>query len=312
MFLIAGLWACLASAPEGPAAEPLEAPMPARAHPSGLDVVLLGTGTPVPDGARHGPATAVVFQGMPMVFDAGPGVVRRTQQAAELHGLAALEPGKIRLVFLTHLHSDHTTGLPDLILGAWVLGRSTPLTVVGPPGTQQLVDGILAAWQPDIRLRQTVEDLPPRGIQVVVQEVDTDGVVFERGGLSVRAFHVPHGAWEHAFGYRIDGGGRSVVISGDTDRSDAVAKACSGCDLLVHEVYSKRGFDRVGPSDFQTYHGSFHTSGVEVGQIAAQGQAKAVVLYHQLYFGDSDADLVREVRQSFDGPVVSGNDLDRF
>lgn len=316
MHLILWLAACLSGQPSS-SADPAPAPVAeaARAqglHPSGLDVILLGTGTPVPDPNRQGPAIAMVYQGMSMVFDAGPGVVRQAAAAAVTHRQPALEPGKVRYVFLTHLHSDHTTGLPDLMLGGWVLGRATPLRVFGPPGTKALVDGILAGWVEDIDVRQGVEELPPRGIKVEVTEIEADGEVLDTHGVKVAAFTVPHGTWPHAFGYRVDAGGRSVVLSGDTDRSEAVSQACSGCDLLLHEVYSEAGFEGTTSKSFQRYHSTFHTSGPEVGEIATLAQAKEVVLYHQLFFGHDEASIVREVQSTYGGPVTSGNDLDRF
>ena len=276
--------------------------------------MLLGTGTPIADWDRHGPSTAVAFRGRGLVVDAGPGVVRRLAEAAQRHAQPALDPGNVRTVLLTHLHSDHTTGLPDLLLGGWVLGRSLPVEVIGPPGTRALVDGILSAWSYDRSIRQAPggEELPRRGIDVVVREIEEDGVVLDTGGLVVRAFHVPHGIFEHAFGYRLEVDGRSVVISGDTDKSDAVAKACGGCDLLIHEAYSARGYAAVDSPSFHHYHGTFHTSAVEVGEVATAAGAKEVVLYHQLFFGDSAANMVEEVRTTFAGPVRSGVDLQRL
>jgi ribonuclease Z len=175
-----------------------------------------------------------------------------------------------------------------------------------------MVDHLLAAWSADIEIRQGVEGLPERGVAVKVTEVDADGVVYDDEGLTVRAFGVPHGTWPHALGYRIDAGGRSVVISGDTAYSEAVAEACSGCDVLVHEVYSKEAFDAAGSKSFHAYHGTFHTSGPDVGRVATLAEAKQVVLYHQLFFGDSEQGLVEEVQSTYDGPVLSGRDLQRL
>jgi len=286
-----------------------EAPPPAPGPH--VDVVLLGTGTPIPDPERQGPATAVVVDGLPLLFDAGPGVVRQAQAAADRHRLRALSPESYRHVFLTHLHSDHTTGLPDLLLGAWVLGRRSPVRVVGPPGTQAMVDGILSSWQADMAIRKGVEDLPASGIQVEVLETE-GGVVFEEGELQVRALKVPHGTWDVALGFVVQAGPRRVVISGDTAPSAPLMAACDGCDLLVHEVYSKRGFDRVPVASFQTYHGTFHTSGLELGVLATQARAQKVVLTHQLFFGSPEEQVVDEVKAGFAGPVVSGHDLQRF
>lgn len=306
--------ACTGGAPVGPSSP---APVPVSAPASGemprrrLDVVLLGTGTPLADPQRSGAATAVVVGGLPLLFDAGPGVIRQAQAAADRHSVPALAPDRLRHVFLTHLHSDHTTGLPDLILGAWVLGREQALHVWGPPGTQAMVDQILAGWSADIAVRQGVEGLDPRGLDVVVTEI-RGGMAFTEEGLAVSAFTVPHGNWDVALGYRIEADGRVVVISGDTSPSEGVVTACDGCDLLVHEAYVKQAYDRISDASFHTYHRTFHTSAVQVGGIATRARAKQVVLTHQLFFGGSETMLVDEVKQGFDGPVTSGVDLQRF
>jgi ribonuclease BN (tRNA processing enzyme) len=299
----------VSSAPP-PAVVSAREPVVAQTGPV-VDVVLLGTGTPIPDAARSGPATAVLAGGLPLLFDAGPGVVRRAQEAASLHSLPALEPGNLNHVFLTHLHSDHTTGLPDLLLGGWVLGRSRPVHVWGPPGTNAMVDGILESWRADIAIRQGVEDLPARGMVVQVVEL-SGGLAFDEEGTRVSAFPVQHGTWEVALGYRVQVGDRVVVISGDTAPSDAVVEACAGCALLVHEVYSTAGYDRVPDAGFHEYHGTFHTSGLQLGALAERAKPKQLVLTHQLFFGAPEASLLREVQMGFSGRVRSGADLDRI
>ncbi|MCB9684801.1 MAG: MBL fold metallo-hydrolase [Alphaproteobacteria bacterium] len=151
------------SEPETPDAPEEVAPTVDRAVPtSGTRVVLLGTGTPVPDPERSGPATAVVDAERAWLVDAGPGVVRRAAQAARDHELPQLAAGRLDTVLLTHLHSDHTLGLADVILGGWVLGRETPLHLIGPPGTKALADGILAAWEEDVALRRRWRRCPWR------------------------------------------------------------------------------------------------------------------------------------------------------
>ncbi len=301
--------------PESPAeavAAPVEAAPVAAVPAPSIDVVLLGTGTPVPDVRRSGPSTAVLVDGRALLFDTGPGVIRQAQAAAEKHRLPGLLPENLRHVFLTHLHSDHTTGLPDLLLGGWVLGRTTSVRVVGPPGTKALVDSILAGWRPDIDIRQGKgEDLPPSGIQVDVVEID-GGEAYTADGLSVRALQVPHGTWDVALGFVVDVGERRVVISGDTGPSEALMDACGGCDLLVHEVYSQWGFDQVPSASFQAYHSSFHTSGVELGPLATRAKPDQLVLTHLLFFGANEERLKAEVTQGFAGPVAVGADLERY
>jgi ribonuclease BN (tRNA processing enzyme) len=278
--------------------------------PRGSYVVLLGTGTPNPDPDRSGPAVAVVVGGSAYLVDAGAGVVRRAAAAAE-RGLPALEAARLDRVFLTHLHSDHTLGLPDLLLTPWVLERNAPLEVFGPPGTAGMVEHLLAAYEEDIQRR--IEGLQPQnatGQRAVVHEIEP-GAVYRDANVIVRAFAVAHEGWPRALGYRFDVGERSVVISGDTRPTDAVVTACDGCDVLVHEVYSDAGFARRAP-EWQRYHASAHTGSAELAALAERARPGLLVLYHQLYWGTSDADLVREVKTGYTGRVVSGADLDAF
>ena len=275
-------------------------------------VVMLGTGTPNADPERSGPAVAVVRGGRSYLVDAGPGVVRRAAAAAALHADSALQPRNLRTLFLTHLHSDHTVGLPDLILSAWTLERDVPLEVYGPPGTQAMVDHLLAAYVADIRNRiDGLEPANPTGYQVRVHEI-APGQVFDDGNVTVTAFAVPHGDWEVAFGYRFQSADRSIVISGDTRASDAVVNACDGCDLLVHEVYSAERF-RTRPPAWQAYHAKAHTSTTELADVARRAAPKQLLLYHQLFWGTTDEGLIAETRAAgYKGPIRSAADLTRY
>jgi ribonuclease Z len=273
-------------------------------------LVMLGTGTPNPDPERSGPAVAVIAGGRPYLVDCGPGVVRRAE-AARLAGVTALDMPNLSRLFVTHLHSDHTTGFADLILSPWVLEREEPLVVFGPPGIRSMAEYLLAAYTEDIEMRlHGSQPQNPTGIKVDVHEVEP-GEIYRDDIVKVTAFSVEHGSWNHAFGYRFDTADRSIVITGDTVATDAVVEACDGCDVLVHEVYAKAGLDRRTP-DWQAYHRSFHTSGVELGEIAARARPKLLVLYHQLMWGATEAELLAEIRQSFDGPVVFADDLDVY
>lgn len=275
-------------------------------------VVMLGTGTPNADPERSGPAVAMVRGGRSYLVDAGPGVVRRAAAAAALHADSALQPRNLRTLFLTHLHSDHTVGLPDLILSAWTLERDVPLDVYGPPGTQAMVDHLLAAYAADIRNRiDGLEPANPTGYQVRVHEI-APGQVFDDGNVTVTAFAVPHGDWEVAFGYRFQSADRSIVISGDTRASDAVVNACDGCDLLVHEVYSAERF-RTRPPAWQAYHAKAHTSTTELADVARRAAPKQLLLYHQLFWGTTDEGLIAETRAAgYKGPIRSAADLTRY
>ena len=275
-------------------------------------VVLLGTGTPGAEPDRSGPATAIVVGERAYLIDAGPGIVRQASAAARAQGITQLVVPNLDIAFLTHLHSDHTAGYPDLILTPWVLGRRQPLQVYGPPGLQAMTESLLAAYQEDIRVRTSgPEQLPPEGGRVDVHEI-TEGPIFGDGTMVVEAFRVPHGIWEHAFGFKFTSPDRVVVVSGDTGPFDGLVDIARDADVLLHEAYMAAELSRL-PRQNQRYHGTFHTSATKVGQIAAEAQVGMVILYHQLHFaGGSPEQMVEEVRAQYDGPVVYGRDLDVY
>ena len=278
------------------------------ARASTTRVVVLGTGTPNADPDRSGPAIAIIAGGEAYLVDAGPGIVRRAALAVRVDSIQALAPERLGRVFLTHLHSDHTTGLPDLIFTPWVLGRSSPLDVYGPPGTSRMAGLLEQAYSEDIQIRlHGGEPSNKTGYAVTAHDV-MPGVVYRDSNVTVTAFAVHHGQWEHAFGYRFQTRDRTIVVSGDTRPSDAVVRACNGCDVLLHEVYSAERF-KARPPAWQRYHAAYHTSTDELADIATRAHPKLLVLYHQLYWGDDDAALLRQIRALYSGPVVSAHDL---
>jgi ribonuclease Z len=129
--------------------------------------------------------------------------------------------------------------------------------------------------------------------------------------VRVIAFAVPHAGWDHAYGYRIETADRTIVVSGDTGPGMAVADACRGCDVLVHEVYSTAGFARL-PEAWQRYHADAHTSSAELAEVARRARPGLLVLTHQLFWGTSEEDLLAEVTALYDGPTVSADDLDVY
>lgn len=270
-------------------------------------VVLLGTGMPRPDPEASGPATAVVVGRRTFLVDAGPGVERRLAAAhLPIDGVTAL--------FVTHLHSDHTLGYPDLIFTSWVMGRAKPLAAYGPRGLRAMTDHILAAWAEDIDVRTNgLEKRTPGGYRVDVHEIGP-GVVYDSAGVRVTAFAVEHGTWREAYGYRFDTPGRSVVISGDTKPSENLVRAAAGADVLVHEVYpaARMAANATESTPWPTYMREFHTSDVELGQLAARIRPKLLILSHIIRRGATDEELLAGVRKSFDGRVVVGHDLERY
>ena len=281
------------------------------APPETTTVVLLGTGMPFPSHTAQGPATAVQVGARLFLFDAGAGVERQMEAA----GLP-VRGGPLTAVFLTHLHSDHTLGYPDVILTSWVMGRSVPLRLTGPPGTRHMVSNILDAWSEDIDVRtHGLEHDAPGGWAVDVRET-RGGIVYDSAGVRIRAFPVHHGSWTWAFGYRIDTPGKSIVISGDTSPCDSLLAESQGVDVLVHEVYPEAKLKpekRPGGEDWVNYMQTFHTSDHELGAIAALTRPRLLVLTHLVRMGGTDADLLAGIRAGgWDGPVVVGRDLDRY
>jgi ribonuclease BN (tRNA processing enzyme) len=272
----------------------------------GTSVVLLGTGTPIIDPSRSGPSVAVIIDDTPYLVDFGPGVVRRAIEAG-------LKSSQLTRGFLTHLHSDHTAGYPELILTPAVDGRNSRLVVYGPKGLQSMTNHILAAYEEDIRERlEGLEPANPESYVVECHEIGNEktGIVYQDDRVSVEAFPVVHGSWP-AYGYKFTSDDRTIVISGDTAPTPVLVEKARDCDVLIHEVYSAIVLkDRV--ADWIRYHTSVHTSTHELAEIAAQSKPKLLVLYHQLFWSRSETELLQEIKSRYDGRVVSGNDLDIF
>jgi ribonuclease BN (tRNA processing enzyme) len=272
-----------------------------------LRLVFLGTGTPNTDPDRSGPAVAIVAGAQAYLVDAGPGVVRRAKAASDRTQINALRATALTFLFLTHLHSDHTLGYPDLIFSPAVLGRGKPLEVFGPKGTQDMTDHIMAAWKKDMDVRiDGLEHGDANAYKVNVREIKP-GVVHRDANITVKALLVKHATWDEAFGYRFEAAGRSVVISGDTAPTPSIAEACSGCDLLVHEVYCS-----PPPPGREAYYKAAHTSAAELAEIATQAKPKLLVLYHQLFSGCNEATLLQQVQKGYAGAVVSAKDFDIY
>jgi ribonuclease BN (tRNA processing enzyme) len=271
-------------------------------------VVLLGSGNPNPDPERWGPAVAVVVNDSAYLVDCGPGVVRRAA-AAEKAGIAALNVRKLTRVFITHLHSDHTLGYPDLIFSPWVMQREKPLEAYGPRGLKSMTLHIEKAWQKDVYVRtHGLEEANATGYKVAVHEIEP-GVVYRDANVTVTAFLVKHGIWDQAFGYRFDTADRRIVISGDTTPTDAVVKACDGCDVLLHEIYNPNGEKIRTEAHEREYFKAFHTSPEELGEIARRARPKLLVLYHQVWSKLPEDDLIEQMRKAYAGAFVSGKDL---
>ena len=276
-------------------------------------VVLLGTGTPRTEVGRAGTSTAVVVDGNPYLFDFGPGVGLRLSEGHEA-GVAGLAMSQVTTAFLTHMHSDHTLGLGELMLTPWMFGRKEPLAVYGPQGTTAMTRAIAEAYSLDVAKRSLNEPHTERGHEIVGRDV-TPGVVYVDDLVEVEAFAVQHGDWDPtlhgpfpAMGYRITTPDRTVIISGDTGPFAEMVPTYAGCDVLVHEVYSTAGLAKR-PAEWRSYHERSHTSGAHVGSVATEANPGVLVLTHQLLWHATEDDLLDEVTAAYDEPFVYGRDL---
>jgi len=270
----------------------------------------LGTGTPNADPNRAGPALAISVGDQSYIVDFGPGIVRQAAALSSNRGgpFDSLNPKNLKVVFLTHLHSDHTTGYPDLILTPWVLERSDPLKVFGPKGIKNMTTKILEAYKADIDYR--IDGLEPAnesGWKVEAVEVN-EGIIYEDELIEVIAFKVNHGTWDNAYGYKFITEDKTIVVSGDTAPSKQLIEMSRGVDILVHEVYSQAGFNRR-TEVWKKYHASHHTSTKELAEIANEVQPKLLVLTHVLFWGSTEGEIMEELQSNYSGKVSLGQDL---
>jgi ribonuclease Z len=276
-------------------------------------VLLLGSGNPNPDPAHAGPAVAILVEDQSYLIDCGVGVVRQAAAMTPEYGgvYQALEAHNLKRVFLTHLHSDHTIGLPDLILTPWVMGRDEPLEVYGPAGTKKLIRHLLQAYQEDIDYR--LNGLQPtnyRGWRVNVKEI-SQGLIYKDAFIEAEAFRVKHGSWSNAYGYRFKTTDKVIVLSGDTAPCENILEFSREADILIHEVYSQRGFDQR-EAIWQQYHTSHHTSTLELAKLAKEAKPELLVTYHTLYWGTQPENIRAEIVSIYTGDVVVGKDFQVF
>jgi ribonuclease Z len=281
---------------------------------SDFRVTLLGTGVPIPSPERFGPCTLVEAGSQKFLIDAGRGATIR------LHQLK-IPIGRIDVQLLTHYHSDHTSGIPDVWLTGWLEShfgtRKTPYRVIGPAGAHELMANLERAYALDIKIRVADEKLPLSGIATDVSEFDRDGVVYAKDGVTVTAFEVDHGdVIKPCYGYRFEYGGRVAVFSSDTRYNANVIKYGSGADLLVHEVASARP-ELMREAYVQRIIGH-HTTPHDAGRVFAQTKPKLAAYTHVVLLGSARVappsidDIVAETRQTYGGPLVVGEDLMTF
>jgi ribonuclease Z len=276
----------------------------------GLKVTLLGTGSPIPIIDRFGPSTLVEAGAEKLLIDCGRGATSRLWQ---IH--VAL--GAVTALFLTHLHSDHVVGIPDLWLTGWLppqFGHRTgPFRIWGPAGTKELMANLQKAFATDIQFR-TLDGIPPQGVAVLPRDI-TQGTVFEENGVKVTAFEVDHATAKPAFGYRIDYGGHSVVFSGDTRPSENLIRFSKDADLLVHEVAWARP-DLLKTSEAARVIIGLHTTPEEAGTVFSRVKPRLAVYSHVVlvttdpaFTEPTSTDVLALTRKNYDGPLEMGEDL---
>lgn len=267
-----------------------------------FEAILIGTGFPRPDAQHAGAATVVIAGDQWFLIDAGRGATLRI-------AATELKYDKLAAVFLTHLHSDHTAGLPDVFDTSWQFGRkSRPLELYGPHGIERLSHAMTEFFADDIHIRRDLmEKHPAAGATIRTHEV-RQGVVFDDGVVKVTAFDVDHRPVVPAFGYRFDCGGRSIVISGDTRPTPNLVKFTRGANVLIHEAYLPEFFDKVDTPAVAARLKSYHTSAQEVGVVARDAGVKTLVLTHLIPAGEDEK--FRELAsRTFKGTVIVGRDL---
>lgn len=273
-----------------------------------MDITLLGTGCPICDTRRFGPANLVRAAGAAILVDCGSGVSQR------LIG-AGCRGADLDAVLLTHLHSDHLVDLYQLIVSSWHQGRDRPQRVFGPPGTKRFVETTMELWRPELELRIAHERRPSiRALEVEVTEIGA-GEVVRHGDLVVMAVDVEHQPVRHAFGFVFACDGRRIVISGDTRPCQRLIDASRGADVLVHEVMIHREMAvKPGLRSAETLANvaSYHTLSDQVGKVAAAAAARLLVLTHFVPVRFDQPALLAEVRRDFAGPIVIGEDLMRI
>ena len=275
----------------------------AGADAQSLKVTLLGTGYPEPRMDRFGPSILVEAGKERLLFDCGRGAAQRLEQI----GVPFAE---VSALFLTHLHSDHVVGIPDLWLTGWILGRKAPLRVWGPAGTKEMMSHLEQAYQVDIHIRRDVDEkLPGQGVAVEAKEI-AEGIVYQDNGVKVTAFTVDHGPIKPALGYRIDFAGHSVVLSGDTRYSENLIRFAQGADVLVHEVIDPEAFRAqaafLSPEEVQKII-AHHTTPEQAGKVFSQVKPKLSV-YSHIVPGDA-SNLIPLTRKTYSGPLEVGEDL---
>jgi ribonuclease Z len=276
----------------------------AQAQTNEIKVTLLGTGCPPPVMNRFGPSILVEAGNKKFLFDAGRGAMQRLLQIG-------VRWQDVEGVFFTHLHSDHVVGFPDLYLTGWLFvpGRSLPLRVWGPRGTTDMISHIEQAFAFDVHIRELDEHVSPEGARIIAKDIE-EGVVYDEGGVKITAFEVDHGLVKPAFGYRVDYGKRSIVLSGDTRFSENLIEHSRGVDLLVHEVIAPDSLRRLGiPPERLKAIVARHTTPEKAADVFNATKPRLAVFSHIADPTASEQEIIPPTRLTYAGPLELGEDL---
>ena len=274
-------------------------------------LIILGSGTPNPDPERYGSGYAVVVNESAYIVDFGPGIVRRISAMSPTWGgdFPSMELQNINTAFLTHIHSDHSGALTDLILTPWIMGRDVPLKLYGPSGLEAMSKNITEAYIDDINYRlygsQPANEL---GFKTNVTEIVDDGSIYKDKNVEVIAFKNDHGDFKNSFGFLFITDDKRILFSGDTAVSANLKKYGNDLDILVHEVFSSETFVNK-TKDWQIYHQAHHTSSIDLGIIADELQPKKLVMSHILFWGASEESILNDIGVNFSGQAIIAKDL---
>lgn len=268
-----------------------------------IKVTLLGTGSPRPSVDRYGPAVLVEVGGRYLLFDTGRGVVQRLQQLE-------VRVSDIHHVFLTHLHSDHITALDDVWLTGWIYQRPSPLNIYGPKGTESYIKNLKQAYSFDVQLRNQYSGLDLKSGMMTSTDIKP-GVIYSENGIKVTAFLVNHKPVDPAYGYRIDFGERSVVISGDTTYSQSLVDHAIGVDLLVHEIMSVDSRILEKNPRLQKIQ-RYHTNTTQLAKVLESAKPRVAVMTHVIAVGVSEDEVLQQVNDNYQGELHMGEDLMTF
>lgn len=271
-------------------------------------LVLLGTGTPIMAPNRYQSSLAIIVDDQPYIVDCGSGILQRLSDA-RAKGISALANENLNKLFITHFHPDHTLGLPGFLISPWNMQRTGPIEIYGPEGIDTMVNGLLEVYADGINehLYDGPKQLDP--IQTKVEQIEP-GVFYQDDKISVESIPVIHGSFE-AYAFKFTTPDKTIVVSGDTCPVPLLYEKAKNCDILVHEVFCESAMPQM-PKKYQDYFYKVHTGAIELGKIAKAVNPKLLVLTHQIFYNLSKDEIIKEIRQNYDGALAYGDDLDVF